>query len=107
MLNGQNLTFGSPVTASTTAIWDVTTVGTADIILEADFDTGNGTVVDLSCVIVDDGSFTLPASTIAELDSLLGGSGWSLETNYFGRQTRVLQRSGNAALLVIREASDS
>jgi len=104
-LSGQNLTIGSDLTASTIATWDVDTEGGEMIGLDAEIATDDdGGLLTLACRINDDGSFTLPASTVSEIDDLLG-SGWVLQVTFHDRVSVLNLRSGNVLLTVDRRRS--
>lgn len=89
---------GGSLTAASTISWTANSSGGAHVILEA---TNDNSDVYLDCILVDDGSYTLPAATVAELDAELG-SGWSLEVDDAERTVYVVQQSGSSALVLTR-----
>ncbi|MFK7992787.1 MAG: hypothetical protein AB8B87_01535 [Granulosicoccus sp.] len=102
LLTGLNPGFGNPISAGTTVTWDTTNVDSANIALDASSQPINGVIVDIECIIDDDGSFTIPANTVAELDGLLG-SNWTINLVNIERTNQVVRQSGNALLVVTRK----
>ena len=95
---------GAVVSSDTVFTWEATPGSEAVISIQGSgfqFDVENPTSVgftNLSCEVVDDGSFTIPAATQAELDA----AGSNLTFNQMTRTFSSLQQSDNAALIVSR-----
>ncbi len=61
---------------------------------------GGTTFTNVDCAVTDDGSFSFPAATKAELGSSFSGNG------SISRFVSTFQQQGNATLVVIRDSSD-
>lgn len=90
---------GATLTAAASSIsWTAGSDEGAQIALSA---STNDFEVSLDCILIDDGSYTLPAATVTELNSELG-TGWSLEIDELSRTVIVVRQSGNSVLVVTR-----
>jgi len=107
VLDDENLTIGSVLSADTDLTWNVESNGVGGITLEAFAPLGNGSVARVVCSVTDDGAFTLPASTVTELDSALGSSEWSLEIEELERFSQIVQQTGSTLLIVKRQITDN
>lgn len=87
---------GESVTAATAFSWTTSSSDNAHIALAA-----YSSDVSLDCILIDDGSYTLPAATVAELDAELG-SGWSLEVDDVSRIVFIVRQSGSSVLVLTR-----
>ena len=90
ILNGVSPSVDSNVTATTTFTWTAGSNPDSRILIDAG---------DLSCIALDDGNFSIPAATQAEL-----GSGFNELSYDIQRLAIAFRQSGNALLLVISTA---
>lgn len=91
-IGGVSPALNTAVDGSTTFTWTAGTNANARILINVD---------NVDCVLLDDGSFTLPANIVAQTDSNFGSFGYSIE-----RTAVRLVQSGNT-LLGVGSTSES
>ena len=95
-------TGGTPVTPDTTFTWNASSdPDTLIDISTSSFDLSTGAVVVVECVATDDGSFTFPAATKAEMGS--GFSGFSADIT----RTAFKVVEQNGAILIVGSSSSN
>ena len=95
-------TTGQPVTADTEFTWQAGNDANAYVSLSSSqFSVTDFTSKDVECQVRDDGSFSFPAATKAELGSTFAGSGATIS-----RSVTTFQQQGNAVLIVTRDSSN-
>ena len=105
-VSGLNIGSFDPVTASTVFTWDAAPTSNSLLDLSLfSFSFGDGSnpqSVSVDCFLPDDGLFSLPSSTVAELDAALG-NGWTIDGAEFTRSTLEVLQQGTALLIVSRD----
>jgi len=107
VVGGLNPDIGGTITSSANVFaWTPTGVTGSTVTIragEADFDPLGFQVI-LGCRVIDDGSFTIPESTISRLNSQFGTTSWSLALESVESEVNMVQQNGGAIVLVTRNS---
>ncbi len=101
-ISGFNIDPFGGFNAETEFRWDAST--TADSIISlnfSEFNVGALEFISVECEATDDGSFSLPAETVAEINDNLG-VGWTASGISISREVVIVQQQGDAVLVINR-----
>lgn len=88
--------------AETEFSWEAVNTGDTTISINfSQFNINTFQFVSVDCTVTDNGSFSFPASTVAELNDNLG-AGWSATGISVSRETLLVEQQGSAVLVVTR-----
>lgn len=101
-ITGFNIGATDSFNAGTVFTWDASSTADSAISLSfSQFNINSFEFVSVDCTLTDDGSFSFPAATVAELNENLGAD-WNATGMFVSRETLLVQQQGTAVLVVTR-----